>query len=141
MFRLAVSAPLHRGKGDGPAQLGPPPASSRALLGAMREVRFGRGDYVFRQGERGDTFYVVVAGRGEAIRVHPDTGERSVLAQLTTGSCFGERALLRDDVRYAGILATAEEGLHAVQITREEFEAILGPLESRVADLYEESEQ
>jgi adenylate kinase family enzyme len=112
-----------------------------SLQGAMREVRFGRGDYVFRQGERGDTFYVVVAGRGEAIRVHPDTGERSVLAQLTTGSCFGERALLRDDVRYAGILATAEEGLHAVQITREEFEAILGPLESRVADLYEESEQ
>lgn len=110
-----------------------------ALQPAMSEVRFGRGEYVFRQGDPGDRFYVIVSGRAEAVRVSPETGESTVLAHLGAGSCFGEVALLRDDVRYAGIVATADEGLTAVEITRGEFEAILGPLESRIADAYDKN--
>ena len=152
-----------------------------SLEGAMREAQFARGQYVFRQGELGDTFYVVVSaerGRGgmhahapcsmthmhmqvsgEAEVVHSmhsacacacvqvsgeaevvregEDGEEVVLVRLGSGTCFGERALLKRDVRYAGVVASADEGLQTVSIKRGEFEAMLGPLEDRLPDVHE----
>ena len=51
-----------------------------------------------------------------------------MLAQLSEGSYFGERALLREDVRYASVRAEGSS-LRTKCITRAVFEASFGPLQ------------
>ena len=57
-----------------------------------------------------------------------------VLATLRAGDCFGERALLKAEVRYAGVVATSPDGLMTMSVTREAFEAALGPLRERLPE-------
>lgn len=71
--------------------------SRELVAGALEAVEFKAGQTIFRQGEKGDRFYIVQDG---AVTVSKTTdGERTVLAKLAEGSYFGERALIKDDVR------------------------------------------
>lgn len=64
------------------------------------------GDPVFQEGDMGSAFYVVIAGE---VAVHTQRhGESVVLAQLGTGECFGEMALVRNDVRSATVVAVRD---------------------------------
>ena len=60
---------------------------------------FARGDTIFREGERGDEFFVVVRGKVE-IR----TGDRQ-LETLGPNGIFGEMALIDDSPRSATVVA------------------------------------
>ena len=110
------------------------------LQNAMRESGYKRGEWVFKQGENGTTFYVVTSGAADVIRVEKEGGEEICLAKLSAGDFFGERALLRNDVRDAGIIATGggadSDGLTTMSISREAFEKVLGPLHLLVPDEY-----
>jgi CRP-like cAMP-binding protein len=67
------------------------------IASALEPVEFRAGQTVFRQGERGERFYIVQEG---AVTVSKTAGgERTVLAKLGEGAYFGERALIKDDVR------------------------------------------
>ena len=69
------------------------------IASALEPVEFRAGQTIFRQGERGDRFYIIQEG---AIIVSKTTnGERTVLARLGEGAYFGERALIKDDFRFA----------------------------------------
>ena len=59
-----------------------------------------------------------------------------VLAQLGEGDCFGERALLRNDKRFASILVTSDE-LHVKMMTRAEFEALFADMQQIMKDQYD----
>ena len=61
-------------------------------------------------------------------------GEESLLATLGEGACFGERALLRNEMRYASIVARSR--LFTLYIDRERFEQALGPLKSLVKETW-----
>ena len=60
--------------------------------------------------------------------------EENVLAQVSEGAYFGERALLKSQNRYAGVRADTK--LKCMCISRSGFEAILGPLGELVPDKY-----
>lgn len=61
-------------------------------------MEFRAGQSIFRQGERGERFYIVQEG---AVTVSKTSnGERTMLAKLGEGAYFGERALIKDDVRH-----------------------------------------
>jgi CRP/FNR family transcriptional regulator, cyclic AMP receptor protein len=64
--------------------------------------RFAQGDTIFREGEKGDEFYVVVRGEIE-IR----SGNRR-LETLGQNSIFGEMALIDDSPRSATVVALTE---------------------------------
>ncbi|KAK9909485.1 hypothetical protein WJX75_003002 [Coccomyxa subellipsoidea] len=99
---------------------------SRDLVaGALEAVEFKAGQTIFRQGEKGDRFYIVQEG---AVTVSKTTaGERTVLAKLTEGSYFGERALIKDDVRAADV--TADLYTVCYSLGRKAFDELLGPIE------------
>jgi MFS family permease len=61
-----------------------------------------------RQGEAGDTFYVIAAGRASVIR------DGELLAKLAEGDCFGEIALLRDSPRTATVRADTDLSLYVL---------------------------
>jgi len=64
------------------------------------------GDCLIREGERGDTFFVIQGGRVEIVRADPSApqGERKV-AEKGPGESFGEGALLTDAPRSATVRA------------------------------------
>ena len=106
------------------------------LCSAMSHAPFDEGQYVFEQGEEGNDFYIITEGVAAVLRTEEDSHEERELGILGEGAFFGERALIKSQVRYAGIRAESAK-LHTVFITREQLEAALGaPLESFVPDQY-----
>ena len=109
------------------------------LRRSMSRGNYRRGEIVFRQGDAGDSFYVVVGGEAEVAReendAHAEDGvTRKVLATLKEGACFGERALHKKDVRYASVVATGAHGVQVMSICREDFEALFGSFANYLPD-------
>uniref|UniRef100_A0A7S3BQJ6 Cyclic nucleotide-binding domain-containing protein n=1 Tax=Haptolina ericina TaxID=156174 RepID=A0A7S3BQJ6_9EUKA len=99
------------------------------LCDAMVETRYEPGEYVFEQGDTGDSFYVITEGSAHVIRTEHEGSkdeQQTTLTTLRDGDYFGERALLTDLVRYADVQAVAN--LRTMSIRRSRFEEVLGPM-------------
>jgi MFS family permease len=105
-----------------------PAPSLERLASQLRPIAVTAGAVVVRQGDHGDRFYVVEAGR---LRVSVDG---SAGRELGPGDSFGEVALLRDVPRTATVQAETEVRLQALE--RDDFlEAVTGhPPSARAAD-------
>jgi CRP-like cAMP-binding protein len=73
------------------------------LVGQAGTAQVGAGDSFFREGEVGDTMYVLESGRAEVIRSWQ--GRELRLHALGPGDCFGEMALLDLSPRSASVRA------------------------------------
>jgi len=85
------------------------------------------GKYIIRQGEVGNTFYLLVEGTASAYKRMDDGIEKEVF-KYKENDYFGELALLRDEPRAASIKTTCPQATVA-HIDRLAFKRILGPLE------------
>jgi CRP/FNR family transcriptional regulator, cyclic AMP receptor protein len=68
---------------------------------------FVTGEIVFREGDSGDTCYVVRSGRARAIREHVD-GRSIALATFGPGEIFGELSMFDSELRSATVEAIEE---------------------------------
>lgn len=68
------------------------------------------GEYVIRQGEVGDTFYLVVEGRAYAAKKN-EKGQEEQVFEYNDSGYFGELSLLRDQPRAASVIAKVNYGL------------------------------
>ena len=70
----------------------------------MRHLQ--KGDVIIREGETGNSFFVIVSGR---VRVEKRIGtKRTTLAFLTDGAFFGEMALMHKAPRTASVVVASE---------------------------------
>ena len=92
----------------------------KKLAGSFGVERFASGTTIIRQGDPGNKFYIIKEG---SARVVVDAKE---VAQLRTGTYFGEMALLDDEVRKASIVATAD--CECFVLDRDTFNRLLGSL-------------
>ena len=93
------------------------------LAGRLTAVQAAAGDVVFRQGDRGDRYYLVSEGQ---VDVAVD-GQHT--RTLGPGEGFGEIALLRDVPRTATVVAATQVALYALE--RDDFlTAVTGHAES-----------
>ena len=82
------------------------------------EQRFMEGATIVRQGEPGDTFYVIVEGEA---KVKDPKGR--TLSRLIPGDFFGEISLMDGGPRTATVIA--ETNLTALALSRKDFGALL----------------
>jgi CRP/FNR family cyclic AMP-dependent transcriptional regulator len=64
------------------------------------------GDPVFREGDMGNSFYVLIAGEVAVEKLRD--GKVVELARLGAGECFGEMALVGNDIRSATVRALSD---------------------------------
>ncbi len=82
-----------------------PVPSIEHLASRLRHVTVPSGASVFEQGDAGDGFYVIAAGRTDVV------GDGAVVRTLEAGESFGEIALLHGVPRTATVRATADVAL------------------------------
>ncbi len=73
-------------------------------------VHLRRGQTLFRRGDPGDSLYIIVSGRLQAV-VEDYAGKEWVVAELVRGEMVGEMAVFSGDERSASIFATHDSVL------------------------------
>ena len=100
-----------------------PPSNLQAMFMRMQEVPAEPGSVIVRQGEDGDFFYVIMEGRAIVTR-EQQAGQKAVkLAELETGSCFGEEALISDTKRNATVTMLTHGKL--MRLSKDDFRNLL----------------
>jgi putative ABC transport system ATP-binding protein len=82
------------------------------VAGKMKTRPFAPGDILIRQGEIGEEFFLL--GKGSVDVTVVEAGVTRTVATLSSGQCFGERALLTGDVRSATVVAREEGYSHVL---------------------------
>ena len=76
------------------------------LATVIKEQKFKPGEAIIRQGEAGDTFYLIIEGEAVAKKVLQEGQEAKEVYHYKSGEYFGELALLKNEPRAASIIAT-----------------------------------
>jgi CRP/FNR family cyclic AMP-dependent transcriptional regulator len=77
--------------------------SNSSRIGGANRQQYNQGQHIFREGEVGDSAFIVFGGNVSIYRL-TEEGEE-ILATLAKGALFGEMALIDDDVRMASAKA------------------------------------
>ncbi len=101
-----------------------PAANIQQIFARMEPVELEPGEAVVRQGETGDYYYVVRAGRCVVTR-HPagDEGSTIKLAELGEGDGFGEEALVTGGTRGATVRMLSSGVV--MRLARRDFESLI----------------
>lgn len=83
---------------------------------------YARGEVLVRQGESGDSFFIITDGKVE-VSIEDAIGEHHVVAHLESGGFFGEGCLLTGEARSATV--TASEDTEVIVIDKSSFAEIL----------------
>ena len=96
-----------------------PPANIQRVFAVMESVPFKAGSVVVEQGQPGDYYYIIQAGRCEVTRKASASGKPVKLAELNHGDSFGEEALVSDAKRNATVTMVTDGEL--VRLTKDDF--------------------
>src|SRR5665213_694192 len=84
------------------------------VLATVADRRFAKHQFVVREGEPGDTFFVIAAGSVAVCRVGPD-GRETILSILKEGDFFGEMSMFDSSLRSASIKTLTDVEVGAVR--------------------------
>ena len=107
------------------------------LADAAREEWFEADDIVIKEGDEGNTFYMIMGGEAKATKTLEAGKPPQDVFHYKEGDYFGELALLQNEPRAANIIATTR--LQLVSFDRHSFKRLLGPVEDilkRNMDVY-----
>ena len=93
-------------------------ANLDALISALEDVSFARGENVITQGTIGEHFYIIKSGKAVV-----STTQQGQVAVLSDGDFFGEMALMNNDPRAATVSA-ASSTLKCLMLQRKTFAAL-----------------
>jgi len=108
------------------------------IAGALEQESYQKGEFIIRQGQEGDYFYIVEEGEVGIYKTDGDvsadesvTVQAGPLAVLSAGAYFGEKALLAEDRRQASCVA--ETTVKCLTLGRDDFVMMLGNLEEIIS--------
>jgi cGMP-dependent protein kinase len=103
------------------------------MADVMDQEYYAGGHYIIREGEKGDTFFVINNGQVRVTQLIDGDPEPREIRILKQGDFFGERALLGEEVRTASIIAM-NPGVEVLTLDRESFLKLIGDLEALKKD-------
>ena len=87
----------------------------------ISQSHYEPGDVIFRQGDLGDSLYIILEGEVEILLEKPD-GRTQLLATLGAGDYFGEQALLNQRTR--GATVRCRTPLNVLAMRKNDFNAL-----------------
>ena len=99
-----------------------PPANIQAMFMRIQEISASAGDYIIKQGEEGDYYYIIKSGKCKVTRTSK-ANTQLTLATLKEGDAFGEEALLSDAKRNANVIMESDGSL--MRLSKEDFNSLL----------------
>ncbi|KAF8373784.1 egl-4, partial [Pristionchus pacificus] len=90
---------------------------------------YAGGHHIIRQGEKGDTFFIINNGQVKVTQQIEGESEPREIRVLNQGDFFGERALLGDELRTANIIAM-NPGVEVLTLDRESFLKLIGDIDA-----------
>ncbi|CAB4036439.1 cGMP-dependent kinase 1-like isoform X1, partial [Paramuricea clavata] len=90
------------------------------IADVIDEQHYDEGEYVIRQGARGETFFIIKKGTIVVTKRQNVHDEPTMIREMTTGEYFGEKALKGDDFRTANCIA-GKGGTHCLVLDREAY--------------------
>ena len=109
------------------------------ICDAVKSEKVEKGDYIIKQNEIGDKFYILDEGECYACKVFNEGENEQIVKEYKSGDYFGELALLRDEPRAASVVAKTKCKL--ITLDRLAFKRLLGPLENllkRNSEMYQQ---
>jgi small-conductance mechanosensitive channel/CRP-like cAMP-binding protein len=92
------------------------------LADGVKSKHYARGERLCRQGEAGDSFYIIREGR-VGVLMNAPAGPPTKVAELGPGAFFGEMSLLTGEPR-AGTV-TAETDVEVLRVSKQDFAGLL----------------
>ncbi|GMH91100.1 hypothetical protein TrST_g10019 [Triparma strigata] len=93
---------------------------------ALRSEMYSDGEYIIRQGDEGDVFYIIYKGKVVCTKNEEDGAEREMV-RLKSGDFFGERALQKKEPRAANVIACGD--VECFTLTLDQFNLLLGGIQ------------
>ena len=97
-------------------------AEMAAVASITEEVLYPKGTVIIKEGEKGETMYMIIEGEVSVIKGSP-AGPEVVLDKIRAGDYFGEMALFEDLVRSATI--RTEQDTRVLVLDKREFTEIV----------------
>jgi small-conductance mechanosensitive channel len=94
----------------------------KRLVGRLSVMSYAAGEIPVRQGEPGDSFYIIKSGKVSVV-VEKSAGDSAVVAVLGAGNFFGEMSLLTGAVRTASI--QVQDDAEFIVVDKESFRSTL----------------
>ncbi|KAK0152565.1 cGMP-dependent protein kinase 2 [Merluccius polli] len=101
---------------------------------------FNRGEFIIREGEEGNTFFIIAKGEVTVTQTTEAHGPPQEIKTLGVGDYFGEKALISEDVRSANIVCNAND-TQCLVVDRENFNQMVGTYDELQAYLKEYVEE
>ena len=95
---------------------------------AIKTAVFHHDDYIIKEGEMGDVFYILEEGECVATKTIEPGKPETPIKDYKEGDYFGERALMKGEPRYANIVAKSDI-VKVISLDRVSFKRLLGPIE------------
>jgi CRP-like cAMP-binding protein len=102
----------------------------RKIADCVDEENHIDGQRIIKQGQRGDTFYIIRSG-SVRIKVDQQDGSEQEVAKMGRGEYFGEIALMKEDKRTANVYADGPVALYTLD--RAAFSSLIGSLDEAAA--------
>ncbi|MEW5940321.1 MAG: cyclic nucleotide-binding domain-containing protein, partial [Chloroflexota bacterium] len=93
------------------------------ILHDHKAVSYPEGFEIIKQGDVGETFYLLADGEVD-VAVHDEDGVETNVNRLKKGACFGEMALMGEGRRTATVRVAQGKSASVVELTAAEFESL-----------------
>jgi len=100
------------------------------LAGALEDQEFESGQHIIRQGEIGDSFFIIEEGNVKCTQIK-SSGREVELITLKTGDYFGEMALMLNETRHANCIAVGRT--RCLSVNKQKFDMLLGSVQDVLA--------
>lgn len=98
-----------------------------SMCDALQSKSFAKGDVIVKQGDAGDSFFILEEGECVVEKVYAEGTPVQEVMKYKSGDYFGELALLTNEPRAASVIAKTDCRL--LTLSRKTFKRLLGSLE------------